>query len=81
MRGFSHGCVRTDEPVSLAKAPLGSERETEIELLLLTGTTRTLPLASPVPDYIVYLTAELDPDQGDQLHIRNDLHQRDGTRL
>ena len=62
MRGFSHGCVRTDEPVSLAKALLGSGRETEIELLLLTGTTRTLPLASPVPVYVVCLTAKLDPD-------------------
>lgn len=60
VRAFSHGCIRTQEPERLARTLLGPQHDSEVETLLLTGANRTLPLAAPLPVYVVYLTAEPD---------------------
>jgi murein L,D-transpeptidase YcbB/YkuD len=80
-RAFSHGCVRTENPVELARALLGDDRKLEVELLLLSGKTKTLPLPTPVPVYVVYLTAELDPTYNDRLRLHDDVYARDAVRL
>jgi murein L,D-transpeptidase YcbB/YkuD len=81
VRAFSHGCVRTENPLDLAQALLGDGRKSEIELLLLTGKTKTLSLPAPVPVYVVYMTAELDPTDNDRLRVHDDVYGRDAQRL
>jgi len=59
-RAFSHGCIRTEDPKSLAVILLGQDKEAAVDLLLATGVSRTLKLPSPVPVYVLYMTAEAD---------------------
>jgi murein L,D-transpeptidase YcbB/YkuD len=80
-RAFSHGCVRTENPVALARALLGDGRKMEIELLLLSGKTKLLPLAAPVPVYVVYLTAELEPADKAGIQLHDDVYARDAKGL
>jgi murein L,D-transpeptidase YcbB/YkuD len=80
-RALSHGCIRTEDPQGLARALLGARREPEIQLTLITGQTKTLRLDSPVPVYVVYMTAEPDPTIGDKLLVHKDVYDRDGDRL
>lgn len=77
-RAFSHGCIRTEAPRSLAVTLLGDAAETTVNTLLATGVSRTLKLPQPVPVYIVYLTAE--PAQGEmaQILFYPDIYRRDG---
>lgn len=60
-RALSHGCIRTEAPDTLARALLGQERAEGLDRALMTGTTTTIPLAEPLPVYVVYLTVEPDP--------------------
>jgi hypothetical protein len=76
-RAFSHGCVRTEDPKSLALTLLGEERTNTVELLLATGASKTLNLSTPVPVYVVYLTAEADPAGGDGIVTFPDIYKRD----
>lgn len=80
-RALSHGCVRTEDPVELARALLGADRDTELQLLLTSGQTKLLALPHPVPVYVVYLTVDVDPTDGDRLHVYDDVYHRDGDRL
>lgn len=74
-RAFSHGCIRTQDPQSLALSILGQEHAQTIDLLLETGVSRTLRLTEPMPVYVVYMTAE--PGEGGQLLTYPDLYRRD----
>ncbi len=60
-RALSHGCIRTEAPDTLARVLLGQERADALDRALMTGTTTTIPLAEPLPVYVVYLTVEPDP--------------------
>ena len=74
-RAFSHGCIRTQDPQSLALSILGDGQAQTIELLLETGVSRTLRLPRPLPVYVVYMTTE--PGEGGQLLSYPDLYRRD----
>ena len=74
-RAFSHGCIRTEDPHSLAISVLGPEAEETVNLLLATGVTRTLPLPMPLPVYVVYMTVEPGPDG--QILEYPDIYRRD----
>ncbi len=76
-RAFSHGCIRTEDPKSLAVTLLGESAETTVDLLLATGVSRTLKLPQPVPVYVVYVTAEADEGTGKALFY-SDIYRRDG---
>ncbi|WP_404710386.1 L,D-transpeptidase family protein [Sphingomonas sp. MMS24-J13] len=74
-RAFSHGCIRTEEPEELARTLLGPSRAIEVDTLLITGTTRTLPLATALPVYVVYFTAGTSEDG--KIETYRDIYGRD----
>jgi len=76
-RAFSHGCIRTEDPESLAVALLGDTAETAVNLLLASGVSRTLKLAQPIPVYVVYITAEIAADGIGQPQFYPDIYGRD----
>jgi len=64
-RGFSHGCVRVEDPVALASYLLRDQEEGDperIQALIDSGETKTLRLDHPMPVHIVYFTAFVEDD-------------------
>ncbi|MDI6749466.1 MAG: L,D-transpeptidase family protein [Rhodocyclaceae bacterium] len=62
-RDFSHGCIRVEEPVALARFVLNDDPfwdEPRILEAMQSGQTRIVKLPEPVPVIIVYLTAVAD---------------------
>jgi L,D-transpeptidase YcbB len=78
-RGLSHGCVRLERPIDLACHVLfgvaSDDNRAEIVKIIESGVTRTLPIPTPLPVYILYWTAFVDHDG--LLHIRPDIYGRD----
>ena len=62
-RGFSHGCVRVEDPLRLAvhllQGVAGGTAEA-IEARIAEGSTKTIELARPMPVHLVYFTAFVD---------------------
>jgi murein L,D-transpeptidase YcbB/YkuD len=61
-RTFSHGCIRTEDAVGLGVSLLDNRswsREA-INQEIGKGATRTIPLATGVPVYVTYFTADVD---------------------
>jgi len=59
-RDFSHGCIRVEDPVALAKFVLRDQpewTEARIRAAMAEGRSRTLRLAQPVPVLVAYGTA------------------------
>lgn len=59
-RDFSHGCIRVEDPVSLARFVLNDDpawNATRIMKSMQAGETRIVKLPEPVPVIITYLTA------------------------
>jgi murein L,D-transpeptidase YcbB/YkuD len=62
-RLFSHGCIRIQDPLGLAELVLGEPQtwnRATLEAGIATGETRTIPLARPVPVFVLYWTAGVD---------------------
>lgn len=83
MRALSHGCVRVEQPLDLATYLLGKDdaswtRE-KIESAINTGRNRDIPLATPIPVHIIYMTAWVDDDG--KANFRNDIYGRDAGAL
>ena len=77
-RAFSHGCVRLEEPVALAKYVLADQpewTEDKITTAMHAGEERVVKLAQPLPVHLVYFTAWVD-DKG-QVQVFKDVYQRD----
>lgn len=77
-RLFSHGCIRVEDPVGLATEVLDQPAtwsRQALEAAIADGETRTIPLERPLMVYVVYWTAEADPDG--KLHFYPDLYERD----
>jgi L,D-transpeptidase YcbB len=77
-RGFSHGCVRVQEPQKLAAYLLRKDTSWNMEKMntvLLTDIETPVKIAPTVPVYIVYFTTWVD-SAGD-LNFRNDLYNLD----
>jgi L,D-transpeptidase YcbB len=77
-RGFSHGCVRVEKPVELAKFLLSDQPqwdETRILEAMHAGSEMYQNLKAKVPVYIVYFTAWVD-EQG-RVHFRDDIYGHD----
>ena len=64
VRTFSHGCIRTQLPFDLAATLLKDAgwSRAEIDREVAKRQTRRVPLATPVPVYVVYMTAMVGPD-------------------
>lgn len=59
-RDFSHGCIRVEEPVALARFVLNDDpvwNTERIKEAMQSGETRIVKLPEPVPVIITYLTA------------------------
>jgi murein L,D-transpeptidase YcbB/YkuD len=64
-RAFSHGCIRVEQPVALARWVLsGLPRWTPaaIQTAMRSGRERSLALPEPIPVYVTYQTVGLDED-------------------
>ena len=77
-RGFSHGCVRVEKPVDLAKWLLQDQPEWDdmrIMDAMHAGEEKYQNLKAKVPVYIVYFTSWVD-DNG-AIHFRDDIYGHD----
>ena len=73
-RAFSHGCMRVEDPFSLAEAVLGpgSGWSEERVKKLIGGSERYINLKTPLPIHIEYFTAFVD--EYGRLQMRDDLY-------
>jgi murein L,D-transpeptidase YcbB/YkuD len=72
-RAFSHGCIRVEKPIDLAEYALrGVLSRERIAAGLGRRTSRTIPLAEPLPTYLVYRTV-LVKDDG-SIQFRPDIY-------
>jgi murein L,D-transpeptidase YcbB/YkuD len=77
-RAFSSGCMRVERPLELAKLLLDDEQKwstKEIDQVVATGQTRTVPLRQPVPVLIMYWT--IDPSVEGRVGFKRDPYKRD----
>lgn len=74
VRTLSHGCVRLEKPLDLARDLLGVQgwSADEIDAALAAKSTRRVSLTTPVPLFVVYRTASVD-EAGD-LQFRRDAY-------
>ncbi len=74
-RAFSHGCMRTQDPIHFAEVLLAHDRgmqSAQIREMVASGQTNEIALRNPIPVHIAYFTAEVD-DKG-QVHYFYDLY-------
>jgi murein L,D-transpeptidase YcbB/YkuD len=77
-RAFSHGCVRVQYPVELAKAILSQQQVMSAEALskaIETGDTQGIRLNEKVPVYLVYMTAWVN--ESGELQLFEDVYGKD----
>ncbi len=74
-RALSHGCIRVQDPVSLAAAVLDGEDEQSLRGRIAGGDNQVIALAAPLPIYVLYITATLAPDGA--VAYAEDLYGRD----
>ncbi len=76
-RAYSHGCVRVENPVKLAKLLLTDQPQwlNKVDAILNTDKETWIPVKPPMPVYIVYFTAWVD--QAGNLNFRNDVYGHD----
>ena len=77
-RDFSHGCIRLERPLDLARYLLQGDPDWTPEKLqeaIVSGETRSVTLQKPLPVHILYFTAWVDEDGTVQL--RRDVYGHD----
>jgi len=72
-RSLSHGCIRLEDAQRLARWLIGSDPQTPSS-----APEQNVPLPTPVPIYLTYLTAQV---KDGQLTLLNDVYGRDAQRL
>jgi murein L,D-transpeptidase YcbB/YkuD len=80
-RDFSHGCVRVEDPVSLAEWVLRDDPQWTRDRILLAmhGTqTFSVRLARPIQVLLFYTTAAVMPEDG-TIHFADDIYGHDAT--
>lgn len=81
-RLISSGCIRIEDPLSLAEVLLGDPQrwnQQSLRAAIATGRTRQLRLPEPWPVLILYWTAELD--EGGDVRFLRDVYNRDARVL
>ncbi len=74
-RAFSHGCMRTQNPVHLAEVLLAHDKGysvAQVHQILDEGVTNEIKLSTEIPVHIVYFTAEVGDDG--KLHYFPDIY-------
>ncbi len=77
-RGFSHGCVRVEDPYRLALFLLRDQAawtEPLVRETVAAGKPKWITLKQPLPTYLLYLTAWADADGA--MHFRDDIYGHD----
>ncbi|NLC36197.1 MAG: L,D-transpeptidase family protein [Alcaligenaceae bacterium] len=77
-RDFSHGCIRIEQPVELARFVLQNQPDwttDRIEQAMRRGTSRTLRLNEPIPVLITYSTVIIK--DGGKVYFFPDIYQQD----
>lgn len=76
-RDVSHGCVRVEQIRPLAAYALTGDpgSVSSVDSAVAAGTTETIPLATPLPIYLLYWTAFVDADGATE--FRPDIYGRD----
>jgi len=75
-RAFSHGCIRLDEPIKLAKYLLKNDdkwNDQKIEEAMNAGIEKYVILKKTIPVYITYLTCWVDTKG--VLQFRDDVYE------
>ncbi len=80
VRAYSSGCIRLEEPLRLANFVLAEEKgwrwnDAMLRAVIDTDLTYRLPLASPLPVYLLYLTAWVGEDGA--VHFWRDVYGED----
>ena len=81
-RTFSHGCVRTENPLEFAELLLADQpawARDAIDQVVASGETTTVFLTEPLRVFILYWTAEPAEDGG--VRFYDDVYERDGAVL
>jgi L,D-transpeptidase YcbB len=77
-RGFSHGCIRVQEPIKLALYLLKKDKNwnaTKVDSIMLTNKEYPINLLPVMPVYIAYFTAWVNSEG--QLNFRSDIYNLD----
>lgn len=77
-RGFSHGCIRVEEPLRLAEYLLRNDSnysKESIKKIIDSGKQKYVSLKTPIPIFIAYFTAWVDRDG--HLNFRDDIYHHD----
>lgn len=81
-RAFSHGCVRVEEPETLAQYVLRNDPDWPLEKILKAmnaGVERSVTMKEPLPVHIAYFTAWVDENNG--LHFQPDVYGYDAKQI
>ena len=78
-RNFSHGCIRVNQPLELARFTLSEEKQDwsmkKIEEIVAKGERKVVSISSPLPIHITYQTAWVD--NVGTIHFSGDVYGRD----
>ena len=79
-RAFSHGCIRMGRPAEMAAWVLGGEEKgwslERVNEVIKSGKHQVVVLDKPMPVYILYRTAFVDP-KDNTLFFYEDIYGRD----
>jgi murein L,D-transpeptidase YcbB/YkuD len=77
-RAFSHGCIRTQNPLHLAELLLADQGwdRARIDKVIDSGKMTTVTLEEPLTVFLLYWTAQVRPDG--TVEFREDIYHRDG---
>lgn len=78
-RALSHGCIRVEAPEDLAARTLAAQDWTpdSVKAAIETATQQTVPLAEPLPVYLIYITAVVD--EAGEVAYADDVYRRDSA--
>ena len=78
-RNFSHGCIRVNKPLELARFALADEQDDwsmkKIEEIVAKGERKVVSISSPLTIHIIYQTAWID--NVGTVHFSSDVYGRD----
>lgn len=84
-RGFSHGCIRVQNPTKLAEVLFRDIQDDPkwtpeaIQAAIDTGQNQIVRLARPIPVHLAYITAFVNKDG--TVHFRRDVYGRDARLM
>lgn len=77
VRAFSHGCIRIERPLDLARILLPDWPLERMQSVIVSGKEVTIRVAKPLPVYVLYWTSWVDDDG--HVEFRPDIYGRDAA--